>query len=411
MSTSKKQKLIELAEIVMGQSPDSSYYNSDGFGMTFLQGCAEFGKISPFSTISTTQVKKIGRGNSILFSVRAPVGKINWADKDYCIGRGLSAITGLKIDQKYLYQYFLHLRNETRFSSQGSTFESINFDELSKIEIVFPENKSEQTRIAEILSTADQAIEQTEALIAKYQRIKTGLMQDLLTFGIDEQGNIRSKATHKFVVKNGIEVPEEWEVSTLEKLTRSVITYGIVQAGPHIPNGIPYIRTGDMSEDFLSIENLLRTTDTIASKFQRSAVEINDIVFALRATIGKVLVVPKELHGANLTQGTARIAPNWELISTSFLLWSMRMPYVKNQILSVQKGTTFAEISLGDLRQIKITYPKSFTEQERITLLIEQQEEVIQSYKSNLSKLLLLKTGLMQDLLSGKVRASQPVES
>ena len=100
-------------------------------------------------------------------------------------------------------------------SSQGSTIKEIRPPALIKLKIDLPEDKSEQTRIAEILSTADKAMAHTEALIAKYQRIKTGLMQDLLTKGIDEHGNIRSKVTHKFVVKNGIEVPEEWDVDSL----------------------------------------------------------------------------------------------------------------------------------------------------------------------------------------------------
>jgi len=68
----------------------------------------------------------------------------------------------------------------------------------------------EQSKIAEVLSTVDRAIEQTEALIAKQQRIKTGLMQDLLTKGIDEHGNIRSEKTHKFKDSPVGRIPEEW---------------------------------------------------------------------------------------------------------------------------------------------------------------------------------------------------------
>ena len=78
--------------------------------------------------------------------------------------------------------------------------------------VVYPKNISEQTKIAEILSTVDQAIEQTEALIAKQQRIRTGLMQDLLTRGIDEDGNLRSEETHEFKDSPLGRIPVEWEV-------------------------------------------------------------------------------------------------------------------------------------------------------------------------------------------------------
>ena len=81
---------------------------------------------------------------------------------------------------------------------EGTTFAEISKTALSTIKLNFPSSKPEQTKIAEILSTVDRAIEQTEALIAKQQRIKTGLMQDLLTRGIDEHGNLRSEQTHKF---------------------------------------------------------------------------------------------------------------------------------------------------------------------------------------------------------------------
>lgn len=208
--------MIDIAEIVMGQSPDGSFYNSENVGMPFLQGCAEFRKVFPQNQIFSSQIKKVGKQNSILFSVRAPVGKINLADKNYCIGRGLAAIVGKTINQDYLFQFFNYAKEVGGFSSQGSTFDSINSDELGKIRISFPAKETEQKRIAEILSTADEAIERTQALIDKYNRIKRGLMQDLLTRGIDENGNIRSKQTHKFTVKNGIEVPDDWDVVTLE---------------------------------------------------------------------------------------------------------------------------------------------------------------------------------------------------
>ena len=81
---------------------------------------------------------------------------------------------------------------------EGTTFAEISKSSLAKAEVVLPIDKAEQAKIAEVLSTVDRAIEQTEALIAKQQRIRTGLMQDLLTRGIDEHGDLRSEQTHEF---------------------------------------------------------------------------------------------------------------------------------------------------------------------------------------------------------------------
>ena len=127
---------------------------------------------------------------------------------------------------------------------------------------------SEQAKIAEVLSTVDRAIEQTEALIAKQQRIKTGLMQDLLTRGIDEHGNLRSEQTHEFKDSPLGRIPVEWDVKALDEIVDESITYGIVQAGPHVDGGVPYIRTGDMRGDEINVEKLLRTAPQVAQVVQ-----------------------------------------------------------------------------------------------------------------------------------------------
>ena len=124
----------------------------------------------------------------------------------------------------------------------------LNQSALRSITICLPEQEYEQNKIADILSTVDQAIDQTEALIAKQQRIKTGLMQDLLTRGIDEEGNLRSEDTHEFKDSPLGRIPVEWEVkeTTMTWLTNQLPTESF-RPGPHIENGIPYIRTGDMA--------------------------------------------------------------------------------------------------------------------------------------------------------------------
>lgn len=190
--------LGRIAQIIMGQAPDSKYYSEDRDGLPFLQGCAEFQSRYPASKLHCTQMRKIGTQGAILFSVRAPVGRINIADRDYVIGRGLAAIQGLTVAQGYLEQYLRFIAPSFSAASQGSTFEAINSDALNSWPIGYPSEEVDQGKIAEILSTVDWAIERTDALIAKHERIRTGLMQDLLTRGIDEHGNLRSESTHKF---------------------------------------------------------------------------------------------------------------------------------------------------------------------------------------------------------------------
>lgn len=151
---------------------------------------------------------------------------------------------------------------------------------------------------------------------------------------------------------------------TLRSVCREPITYGIVQAGPDTPGGIPYVRVSDMTDSVaLDPARLPRTTPQIAERYRRSACAPGDLIFALRGPIGLTRVVPPALSGVNLTQGTARLAPDSNKVSTECLEWALRSPYVQKQYERVRKGSTFQEISLGALRDIEILVPDGPTAQ------------------------------------------------
>jgi len=276
---------------------------------------------------------------------------------------------------------------------------------MAEVKLNLPKDKPEQTRIAEILSTADEAIAHTEALIAKYQRIKTGLMQDLLTRGIDENGNIRSKATHKFVVKNGIEAPEEWEVVELSSLVGndSPIVYGILMPGYGYENGIPVVKVKDIRDEQILLNDLLLTSPEIAKSYERSSLKQGDLLFTIRGTVGRCAFVPKELDGANITQDTARIRVSG--ISPLFLRFCFELEFLKRYIDLHTIGQAVKGINLKDLRKMPIPKP-ILNESDIIAQKINSIQNIIDSLNSNLLKLQSLKTGLMQDLLSGKVRVN-----
>ncbi|TMS82210.1 restriction endonuclease subunit S [Pseudoalteromonas sp. S554] len=131
-----KKQLKDIAEIIMGQSPAGNTYNESGEGIPFLQGNAEFGALYPSFIKYTTAPKKMAPKDSILFSVRAPVGDLNIADQEYCIGRGLAAIV---IDdpnlRKFIYNFLKFEKSELERNSTGSTFKSVNKDVLSSLTV------------------------------------------------------------------------------------------------------------------------------------------------------------------------------------------------------------------------------------------------------------------------------------
>ncbi|MFN3073831.1 restriction endonuclease subunit S [Acinetobacter sp. TY2] len=198
-------------------------------------------------------------------------------------------------------------------------------------------------------------------------------------------------------------IPNDWNVESLQNLCRSSITYGIVQCGPHIPNGIPYIRVSDMNSSELNVDEMLRTSPEIASSFGRSKVEEGDIVYALRGKLGEVKMVGTEVSGANLTQGTARIAPK-NNIDNRYLLWTLRSPQALKQAVKEAKGSTFVEITLGNLKGIGVPLPSSREEQQKIATALSDTDVLISELEKLIEKKQAIKTATMQQLLTGKTR-------
>lgn len=164
MSTWTKQKIGSLADIIMGQSPESKYYNEDGEGLPFFQGVKDFGEKYPTATKWTTYANKVANENDILFSVRAPVGDINVARYKCALGRGVCAIRSKKGQNNFLY-FLLH-GNIARITNigNGAIYDSINKPTLENIELSVPDLPT-QTRIAEVLSAYDDLIENNEKRI------------------------------------------------------------------------------------------------------------------------------------------------------------------------------------------------------------------------------------------------------
>jgi type I restriction enzyme S subunit len=181
MPTSWKiTELSNIADVVMGSSPKSEYYNESGDGLPFYQGNNDFNRRNPTTNVWCTDPVKQAKKGDILISIRAPVGDLNIATEDSCIGRGLAAIRPQSIDFDYLY-YHLYERNNwfSRISS-GSTFDSINSSQIRNTKIKLP-SKSIQEKIGSILRNNELYILKEEEYLNQLQRLKQGLMQDLLS--------------------------------------------------------------------------------------------------------------------------------------------------------------------------------------------------------------------------------------
>lgn len=169
--------ISDIAEISMGQSPNSSNYNKSGEGLPLVQGNADIYKRETIIRNYTSEITKRADLGDLILSVRAPVGEVAIASFDCCIGRG---VCSLKYPNNYLYHWLVFFEDKWEQFSKGSTFDSINSEDLKKIELIIP-NSNEQIAIAEILSDMDSELEALEKLLDKTKALKQGMMQELLT--------------------------------------------------------------------------------------------------------------------------------------------------------------------------------------------------------------------------------------
>jgi type I restriction enzyme S subunit len=178
------KRLGDVASITMGQSPSSKYYNIEGVGLPLIQGNADIENRETVIRIYTSQITKKCYRNNIILSVRAPVGEVARATFDACIGRGVCAIS---YPSNFLYQYLMFSESSWSKLSKGSTFDSVNYKEISNFELYLPSDYAEQEAIAQVLSDIDSEITALEKRRDKMKALKQGMMQELLT------GRIRLK--------------------------------------------------------------------------------------------------------------------------------------------------------------------------------------------------------------------------
>lgn len=290
-----------------------------------------------------------------------------------------------RVDPKYLYhatcdyQFQQQLLNRSKSTAQAGVY----LGELAQCSIPLPP-LPEQKKIAEILSGIDELIIKKEKQICALEHLEKGVL-DALT---DQK------------LREGVRcVPLSEIVSPDRK-----ITYGIVQAGPDIKGGIPYIRVTDMSDDELDVNKMLRTSPEIAAKFKRSEVKEGDIVVALRGIIGATHLIDERTSGANLTQGTALLSSSEKCLPL-YVNTILKSQFCKEQFSLLSKGSTIVEITLSSLATLSIPLP-SINAQAHIADSIASIRHQIVASRKSLASTKNMKSAVASDLLSGRKRVS-----
>jgi type I restriction enzyme S subunit len=327
-------------------------------------------------------------------------GKVAYSTDTYVI------VGKENIDTQFLYFKILdqlYYINTNYF--QGSGLKHLQKKDFRKHLFVMPKTKGEQQSIANIIAKTEQAIAHSEALIAKYSRIKTGLMQDLLTKGIDENGNIRTEQTHEFKDSSLGRIPKEWDVKKMGDLILAIDPQPDHRTPAAFVDGVPYVGISDfISNGEIDIKNCRKVGFNVLDKQRNSfIIELGDLIFGKIGTIGKPKILPdfNKLH-FTLSANVILIKP---IECPDFIYWTLVSDYISNQVSLAIHSTSQPAFGMEKIRDLNVLTPKP-EERDRITEKLKKIDELFSKEHIKLSKLQSLKTGLMQDLLSGKVRVN-----
>jgi len=378
-----------------------------------------------FSTKDTLSKKglkicnaKLWKKGSIILSFGATIGKVGITEVDLSTKQGIAGIE-VKSDEIYnefLYYMLLIKKNELLRYSNGTTIKEIRPETIKeKIKLLFPSSLPEQQKIVEILEAVDETIEKTDAIIEKYKRIKQGLMQELLTRGIDEKGQIRSEEAHKFKDSPLGRIPEEWEVVKVKDIGEIEGGYAFKSDSFLLDGEYQVIKMGNLYKEILDLKKNLAFLNTLNEQEEKYTLKHLEILITLTGTIGKkdygYTVILKHPKKVVFNQRVARIRVIKTQNNPIFIFYQIKMEFFLKQFFDNSKGGTGNQtnVSIYDLKKIKILRPP-LLEQEHIASILSQIGETIEKEQKYKEKLERLKQGLMEDLLTGRVRVNHLIK-
>ena len=278
--------LKDVCKINMGQSPNSSSYNDYGDGMPFFQGNADFGERYPITRVWCNTPTKIAQAEDILISVRAPIGALNYAKEECCIGRGLAAITPdrNKVSQDFIYWALKGKKAELNDKGNGSTFKAISRKILE--ETMIPDiNFEQQHKCAENLEKIYGIIQnRRKELLALDDLIKARFVELFGNPVLNEKG---------------------WESNLLAQLTLKIGSGATPKGGreAYQEEGIALIRSMNVYNGKFEYKDLAHISDEQAAKLDNVIIKESDVLLNITgASVARSCVVPNQILPARVNQ-------------------------------------------------------------------------------------------------------------
>lgn len=372
----EEKKLGEVVSVTMGQSPNSVNYTDNPSDHVLVQGNADMNNNRVVPRVWTTQVTKQADKGDLILSVRAPVGDVGKTDYDVVIGRGVAALKG----NEFIYQSLVRMKEYgywTRLST-GSTFESINSNDIKEAIIMLP-SLEEQQKIGEFFSQLDQRIELQKSKIEKMKALKKAYLSEMFPAERETTPKRRFKG-----------FTGEWEKRKLWEVTNSY-SGGTPKVGKseYYGGNIPFIRSAEINSD--STE--LFITELGLNNSSAKMIEIGYILYALYgATSGEVGI--SRIKGA-INQAILAIIPKSGYDTQFITQWLRREKYkIIDKYLQGGQGNLSGSI----VKNLEVMFP-SLEEQQKIGEFFSEMEEMIELHEEKLKKLQNLKQAYLNELL------------
>lgn len=322
-------KLKDCCQIIAGQSPESKYYNTNGEGLPFFQGKADFGALYPKVRMYCSQPTKIAEKDDILLSVRAPVGPTNLSPGKVCIGRGLAAIRpDKKVGLRYLLYFFRYYETQLQRSGTGTTFKAIAQNVIKNIEVPVP-SIDEQERI---VSKIEELFSKLDASVAELQTAKEKLKV--------YRQEVLKEAFGAFEVKKPI-----------REMTSIVTSGSRGWAKYYSSDGAKFIRIGNLTRDSIriSFNEMQYVTLPGNAEGTRTKLNPNDVLVSITANLGSIGLVPKTIGDAYINQHIALVRfVNSE--QSEFMAWYLRSGWGQKDLLKNKRGAGKLGLGLDDIR-------------------------------------------------------------
>lgn len=372
------KELGEVANISMGQSPIGSSYNQNEDGIALINGPTEFTEKYPIKKQWTNLPTKLCKSGDILICVRgSSTGRMNISNDEYCIGRGVAALWAKSNYNNYLLEYLTNNAVSKILSlTSGSTFPNIDGKSLRSIKIAVPKSFAEQTAIASALSDADALISSLEKLISKKRNIKQGAMQELL------------------------QPKEGWEVKKLGEVAE--IDMDNLGADTNPDFTFQYISLEDVDTGLLKSMTELKFIN--APSRARRKIKKGDILMStVRPNLKSHLLIKDDISNWVCSTGFSVLRCDDKLADKNFVFHHLFAPIINRQIETLISGSNYPAINSKEIKALKIPFPP-LAEQTHIATILSDMDNEITALEDKLEKYRKVKLGMMQNLLTGKIR-------